>query len=253
MKKRLRQEISDLAAQILSKEKEHTTTSLKETARALYERATLLEFLESQDEGNIRASHKDSLDSKSYREENWFKEPDQLPQQENKEEIIEPVIEKIKDIVAQMPSDTHQVDSLLDELLPEDRSVKNELEEFAATYQETPIFERKESDNGNDTTENSQEQIKAINTPREKLKSINDSHQKGLSIGLNDRIAFINHLFEGDAEDYTRVISQIETFDSFSEVVSFINDKVKPDYNNWKDKEVYSERFLSILERSFSV
>ena len=252
MKKRLREEINDLAAQILSQEKEHTPTSLKETARALYERATLLEFLESQDEGNIRASQKDSLDSKSYREENWFKEPDQLPQRENKEEIIEPVIEKIKDIVAQMPSDTQQVDTLLDELLPEHKSVKNELEEFAATYRETPIFERKESDNGDNIPDKSKEQITAINTQREKLKSINDAHQKGLSIGLNDRIAFINHLFEGNAEDYTRVISQIETFDSFREVVSFINDKVKPDYTNWRDKEVYSDRFMSILEKSFS-
>lgn len=252
MKKRLRDEINDLAAQILSGKKGDISVSLKEIARALYERTTLLEFLESRDETDLPVSQKVSLDSKSYREENWFKEPEQLPQQENKEEIVEPVIEKIKDIVAQMPSDTQQVDTLMEKILPTDKSVKNELDEFAATYQETPIFERKESDNGGETSKKPEVHITPINTPREKLKSINDSHQKGLSIGLNDRIAFINHLFEGKTEDYTRVISQIETFDFFSEVVLFINDKVKPDYNDWANKDEYSDRFMSILEKSFS-
>ena len=39
----------------------------------------------------------ESLDSKSYREHNWFKDPEPLPEPENKEELIEPAIEKIKD------------------------------------------------------------------------------------------------------------------------------------------------------------
>ena len=47
--------------------------------------------------------------------------------------------------------------------------------------------------------------------------SINDRVSKGIIIGLNDRIAFMNHLFANSSEDYNRVLSQLMTFDTFQE------------------------------------
>ena len=63
-----------------------------------------LDILESQIE---KADSKQdvSMDSKSYREQNWFKEPEPVPQPEHKEDLVEPLMEKIKDIVAQMPEE----------------------------------------------------------------------------------------------------------------------------------------------------
>ena len=82
--------------------------------------------------------------------------------------------------------------------------------------------------------------------------SLNDRLSKGITIGLNDRIAFMKHLFANSSEDYNRVLNQLITFDTFQEVQSFINDMVKPDYNNWEGKEEYEVRFMEILEKRFS-
>ncbi|HWR95020.1 MAG TPA: hypothetical protein VN192_07455 [Flavobacterium sp.] len=82
--------------------------------------------------------------------------------------------------------------------------------------------------------------------------TLNDKISKGFTVGLNDRIAFIKHLFANNTEDYNRVISQIMTFDTIDEVNDFINDMVKPDYNNWLGKEDYAMRFMELIEKRFS-
>ena len=86
----------------------------------------------------------------------------------------------------------------------------------------------------------------------EKSKSLNDKLTRGINIGLNDRIAFEKKLFDGSSDDFNRVLSQLNTFDSFDEVNGFINDFVKPDYNNWEGKEEYENRFLEIVEKKFN-
>lgn len=85
-----------------------------------------------------------------------------------------------------------------------------------------------------------------------KVTSLNDTLIKGINIGLNDRIAFVKHLFDGSNEDYNRVISQINTYDSFDEAQNFIDDMVKPDYHNWEGKDEYATRFLSLIEKKFN-
>jgi hypothetical protein len=82
--------------------------------------------------------------------------------------------------------------------------------------------------------------------------SLNDKLNKGINIGLNDRIAFEKKLFGGNAEDFNRVLSQLNTFDNFEEAQSFILDFVKPDYNNWQGNEEFETRFLEIIEKKFS-
>lgn len=74
----------------------------------------------------------------------------------------------------------------------------------------------------------------------------------GISIGLNDRIAFLKHLFANSDEDYNRVLSQLITFDNFEEAKNFIEDMVKPDYNSWQGKEEYEQRFIDIIEKKFA-
>ena len=82
--------------------------------------------------------------------------------------------------------------------------------------------------------------------------SLNDRMAKGIIIGLNDRIAFMSHLFANSSEDYNRVLSQLMTFDTFEDAKNFIDNMVKPDYNNWQGKEEYAERFMEIVEKKFS-
>ena len=85
-----------------------------------------------------------------------------------------------------------------------------------------------------------------------KTTSLNDKLNKGINIGLNDRIAFEKKLFGGNADDFNRVLSQLNTFDNFEEAQSFILDFVKPDYNNWEGNEEFETRFLEIIEKKFS-
>lgn len=81
--------------------------------------------------------------------------------------------------------------------------------------------------------------------------SVNETVSKSIAIGLNDRIGFVNHLFNGSNEDFNRVLSQLNTFDTFEEAKTFINEMVIPDYNYWVGEEEYIERFMAIVEKKF--
>ena len=80
---------------------------------------------------------------------------------------------------------------------------------------------------------------------------LNEKLTKGINIDLNDRIAFTKQLFGNSSEDYNRVLNQLITFDTYKETKEFIDDMVKPDYNNWEGKEEYAHRFMEIIEKKF--
>jgi len=257
MKKKVEGQIKALASKLLLHEDHLDVLSLKKSVKELYEQLVVLEYLESQIEGAQTAEAKrDSLDSKSYREQTWFKEPEPVPQPKHKEDLVEPLMEKIKDIVAQMPEETQQVDEMLEEVLPQNIYMKNDLEEFASNYQETPVFERKdqEIEIKTETIPHIIETVTQVPVEEKKPKSLNDKLNtgQGLNIGLNDRLAFIKHLFDGKSEDYTRVLSQISTMPNFDEAETFIKGKVKPSYNYWLHKDEFTERFMNIVEKSFN-
>ncbi|WP_374174183.1 hypothetical protein [Flavobacterium tructae] len=92
-----------------------------------------------------------------------------------------------------------------------------------------------------------------LETPAEpQAATLNEKLAKGFHIDLNDRIAFTKNLFGNSSEDYSRVLNQLLTFDTYGEAKEFIEDMVKPDYNNWDGKDDYAERFLGIVEKKFS-
>ena len=84
-----------------------------------------------------------------------------------------------------------------------------------------------------------------------KPKSLNDKLSTNIQIGLNDRITFVKNLFNGNQEDYNRVVSQLNTFKTQKEANEFIVNMVKPDYN-WTEKEELETRFMEIIERKFA-
>ena len=85
-----------------------------------------------------------------------------------------------------------------------------------------------------------------------KISSLNDRLNKAITFGLNDRIGFEKKLFGGSSDDFNRVVSQLNTFDSFEEAKAFVDDFVKPDYNNWEGAEEFETRFMEIVEKKFS-
>mgnify|MGYP003537724398 FL=1 len=82
-------------------------------------------------------------------------------------------------------------------------------------------------------------------------KTINDAFSKMITVGLNDRIAFEKNLFNGSSEDLNRVLSQLNTIETYQEAQDFIEDLVKPDFNYWKGKEEYSDRLMELIQKRF--
>lgn len=163
--------------------------------------------------------------------------------------IADSIVEPIETIKSEIPKKKELVQISFDDLLggkytdPDFVKVSDK-KHSSESIQPTPSFDFKEEP--------------VLSAPpnsleKEEPKSItlNDKLVKEITIGLNDRIAFVKHLFGGNNEDYNRVLNQLITFDTFVETKSFIDEMVKPDYNNWEGKEDYEHRFMEIIEKKF--
>jgi len=120
------------------------------------------------------------------------------------------------------------------------------VKEVVAEVQPEPILE---------TPKVLEEEVKATFekvSQEPKISSLNDRLNKAITFGLNDRIGFEKKLFGGSSDDFNRVVSQLNTFDSFEEAKAFVDDFVKPDYNNWEGAEEFETRFMEIVEKKFS-
>ena len=120
------------------------------------------------------------------------------------------------------------------------------VEEVIAEVQPEPVVE---------TPKVLEEEVKATFekvSQEPKISSLNDRLNKAITFGLNDRIGFEKKLFGGSSDDFNRVVSQLNTFDSFEEAKAFVDDFVKPDYNNWEGAEEFETRFMEIIEKKFS-
>ena len=269
MKKQMQEEIQQLGRELLQADAGFNTLAFQKKALALYEKLTILHYLENQIQGAEAKANNEgtgSFDSKTFREQNWFTEPEPIPQPEHKEDLVEPLIEKIKDLVAQMPSESGQVDEILEQILPEKKYVKNDLEEFASNYQKTPTFERKTAveEPPKRTILEERQASKGVPVPKpntrlvddlgmsQKPKSINDSAGDGIQIGLNDRLAYIKHLFSGNSSAYEACLVKINEMQSFDQVETYLKTKVKPNHNYWLQKDLFSARFMSAVEKKFS-
>jgi len=141
------------------------------------------------------------------------------------------------------------------------------LEDLLGNVQPEPIFVRAEQVDRTETIttttnpvndEETVSKVEVIHTTKTEVvidpkpSSLNDLLSKSITIGLNDRIGFEKHLFAGSSEDLNRVLSQLSTYNTYQEAYDFIEDMVKPDYNNWEGKDDYSQRFMEIIEKRFS-
>ncbi|MFP4844487.1 hypothetical protein [Winogradskyella sp. PE311] len=248
MKKKLESELVSIAHRILKLKGREDVDRMHEEVAKLYEKLTVLKFAQENFEDDMPTIGNDSsffdmLDTAfnnkiSDNIEVGNKTYVNLDERED-DGIMEPVMEKIKDMVAQMPEETQEIDVIVEEAIAKESPTTIEFETITSDFAVMPEFEPIE-----DAQKRQAEQGK---------KSLNDKLKgKTLQIGLNDKLAFIKHLFEGKNEDYDRVISQINTTDSLNEARSLILEMVKPDYNNWEGKEDYETRFIEIVEGKFN-
>lgn len=248
MKKKLESELISIAHRILKLKGKEDVLKMHAEVAALYEKLTTLKFAHENFEDDMPIVGSDSSFFGMLDEAFNNKVSDTIEVEDKvyinldeveDDDIMELATEKIKDIVAQMHDKSQNVDELLDEVIPQKENIKNDFEELTAGFKEIPVFEPV---------------IKTKNNVKEDMKkSLNDTLKEGgLTIGLNDKLAFIKHLFDGNSKDYERVLSQIITSETIGEAKILIQDIIKPDYNYWEGKEEYEERFMELLENKFN-
>ena len=243
MKKKLESELISIAHRILKLTGKEDLEKMQSEVALLYQKITILKFIESNqdvqttDAVGMDTSFFDSLDDAFNNKitdsvevaDKTFVNIDS----EEDEAIMEPAIEKIKDIVAQIPEETVEVDAIIDAINEPTETIVHDLNELSPSYAQLPIVDAIE--------------------PETTQTSLNDQLKtQGFQIGLNDRLAFVKNLFENRNEDYERVMSQLTTLDSFEEATSLLNSIIKPDYNNWEGQEEIEARFLEIIEKKFN-
>ena len=286
MKKRLESELISIAHRVLKLKNKSEVDQLYKETQKLYETIAVLKFYQDNfesikddvSEAVIEEKIKQSIESDSLDElileekEETIKEKNIISEEieetselileqealeeeifveENKEDEPEideeePVFKPIFEL--EVDFETHEEEDTSDnELTEEMESVETKkavLEEFLGENYSDPIFVKpNEVSLFSDLSETQEEEAKPT--------SQNTTSSKSVEIGLNDRIAFVNNLFGESNEDFNRVLSQLNTFDSFEEAKNFIDEMVKPDYNNWQGEEDFAERFMEVVEKKF--
>ncbi|MCF7559508.1 hypothetical protein L3X39_02580 [Sabulilitoribacter multivorans] len=247
MKKKIESELISIAHRILKLKGKEDVLKMHAEVSALYEKLSVLKFAhenfgedlptignDSSFFGMLDEAFNNKISDSIEVEDKIYINLDDVEE----DDIMEPVMNKIKDMVSYMPEKTEEIDTVFEEAIPQKKYHKNDFDDITAGFAETPIFEPVS---------------KAKNGVSNKPTSLNDKIKaSGLNIGLNDKIAFIKHLFNGNNDDYNRVISQLNTLESYQDAERFIENIVKPDYNNWIGKEEFEERFLEIIEAKFN-
>ena len=278
MKKRLESELISIAHRILKLKNKSEVDQLYKETQKLYETLTVLKFYQDNFESvRSEVSGEDLEEKLELSKEEAFTEL--LKDVKEEEQIIEPITEAEPDedlsdseqaeqsiaeedpIINEEPvlkpifeleAEEEQIESaeLASEMLSQEK-----LEDHIGKYTD-PVFVKPNEVSlfPSDISESELEDQNSTEELEETSKSeaFNEMASKSIAIGLNDRIGFVQHLFNDSNEDFNRVISQLNTFDTFEEAKNFINEMVLPDYNYWVGEEDYIERFMEIVEKKFS-
>ena len=303
MKKRLEADLMSIAHRVLQIKDKSDVNLLYNETRKLYEKLTILQFVEEHFGGAKPTIGQAEIveKMKQFFEENNLSTTNSIPLKDTivEEKVVaEAVVEAPKEEVPKEEVPEGESKETEEEIIL-DSSKESEDIGFLPAFELDQEQEKKEEKEapikeeaqisfmdllGGDYTETTfvkvdqSEQLPpemAFDTPKEeaihdeekrllaemelnpkdiepKKVSLNEKVSKGISIDLNDRIAFVKNLFGNSEEDYNRVLNQLITYDSFEEAHNFIEDMVKPDYNNWEGKEDYSQRFMDIIEKKFA-
>ena len=217
-----------LAESILKEEQVSDVESKLDQARSLYEKLLVLDHLEKE------SNQDDSVEVIEQIEELKI---------ELEIETISPVEKKdLKEEIAEEPK-TPIIDeeepslSLNDLFVPTFDGIKEDMSQ-KAEFRDTVSL---------DETEN------LFQTKKEEPRqlSLNDKLVgSSIQVGLNDRIAFVNKLFNFSQSDFNTALTKLNGFETKKEALNYFQYQVKPNYN-WKGKEELEERMITLIERKF--
>ena len=235
MENNLRKELKILAEQILNEQKELDFKALLDQTREIYEKCVLLNHLNQENDTTLGV-----LENFELREEPHV-EQEQIIEEVNFEEESVNEITELIDLENTESSKTIEeeevIPSLNDLFVPKFDDIREDMSQ-KAEFKDTISL---------DDTEN----LFVTKRKENKQLSLNDKLVgSSLQIGLNDRIAFVNKLFNFSQSDFNKVLTKLNEFTTKDEALKYFQYQVKPNYN-WKGKEDLEERFIGLIERKF--
>lgn len=143
------------------------------------------------------------------------------------EQIVEPIVENVHDMndlhmhisEVQIPTEQASISQSIDEQMSSEQTLH---EKLSAQVKEHSIAD--------------------------KLK--NNYFNKDLSFSLNEKIFFIQHLFNGDDKDFNKVTTHLNTLESMEEVDFYLNATCVIQYE-WDNKLDAKQQFYKFLEAKF--
>ena len=255
MRKNLIKSLRSLAHDILNLEADQDLRIIREKTEEIYDKLVILDYLnknidslEDQAATNqieeIQASKIDPRSEEVIEEE--IKEDFSPDIYEEKEpEVLERENEDPDQVVSTTDIENNNVDDHpeenregLEELfeptfdsIKEDFSQKDEFKDTISLDETEKLFETKRTDT--------------------KSVSLNDKlFGKKIQVGLNDRIAFVNSLFNFNQADFNRILNELNAFETEIEAKNYIQNSIKSKYD-WSGKEDVEERFVLLVERKF--
>ena len=266
MHKKLAADLTSLAHSILQLKNKEDVLVLKQKAYEVYEKLTVLAYVDEYIDTTPNASETkeellEKIEDATLNEIVAPTEVDDVNEETQIEDQDDVEVEFVVQETAEHVLIAFEADEEKEEeVVPVQEITEQPFDELEQTLFSSDDFENKEEEpikkNKAMTLEEELEDTISIDVVADlfekapQKKSLNDALQSNLQLGLNDRIAFVNNLFEGSQGDFNRVISQINSFKTEKEAKNFINKMVKPDYN-WSEQEEYEKRFISLIERKF--
>ena len=286
MHKKLEADLMSLAHSILKMKNKDDVFALKEISKEVYEKLSMLAFVEEyvNSTPNLETSKeklleqvKTAFDNKEISKQpvlevekdvKPFKQENESVEVEEQEKIVYDLMDdaveesaeskKFKEKVVDF--NREDLESKKEEVVEEIiEQPFDELEQLMFATENPTNFKNDVKDVGEKKTPTLEDELQdtiSVDVMADLFenvqpKSLNDKLFSNIQIGLNDRITFVKNLFEGDQENYNRVISQLNTFKTEKEARKFINKMVKPDYN-WSEHEELENRFMEIVSRKFA-
>ncbi|EAR16710.1 MULTISPECIES: hypothetical protein [Robiginitalea] len=228
MKRKLKEELLKLSTDIITSRGLKELPELYERARDLYEKLAVLKFIEEKlNDVQIDVSKSEVASKFESIASAVLNENKSVPESNpHEEDIIVPGIDTIKHMVSEMPGG-EELEEVLERLIAKNDFVKNDKQDTAPDLPKPP-------------------------KPGHS-KSLNDTlTARKISVGLNDRLAFVKHLFNDDMDAFNRILSKLNDLDSVEHSVAYIRDEVKPGFNQWEGKDEYEARFMELIERRFN-
>ena len=251
MRKNLMISLKSLAHDIINLETDHDLGTIRKKTKEIYDKLVILEYLTK----NIDSLEEEATSGQFEKSE--VPHDDVQSELIEREEIIDDFYEEIKteepDIETNKPVEVAPMINIEDTNLDENpESSEEDQEELFEPKFESIKEDFSLKDEFKDTV-SLDETEKLFETKRTEAKSISLNDKllgRTIQVGLNDRIAFVNSLFNYNQRDFNRILNELNTFETEIEAKNYIQNSIKTKYN-WSGKEDVEERFILLVERKF--